>query len=152
MDEGKFYRVTYATITLIIKSNATKMISSYHCYFYSSLRSSKSKSSLRTLYVRISTCLWHQKSHYNLLYYNWQLRSRRTPISFSYRLASWYVLAYFVRKIYFPQCPDSTLSIRSGCQPITHFIRSWDNCAYFARNDFYESKILKILTLPRSLD
>ena len=23
---------------------------------------------------------------------------------------------------------------------------------YFARNDFYESKILKILTLPRSLD
>ena len=78
---------------------------------------------------------------------------------------------------------------RSGCQPITRYTRSWDNCAYFvpnvcqfiifkfyivtsqlelkisfvssflrnlvpfayfARNDFYESKILKILILPRS--
>jgi len=29
-------------------------------------------------------------------------------------------------------------------------LRSWSNCAYFARNDFYESKILKILTLPCS--
>ena len=25
---------------------------------------------------------------------------------------------------------------RSGCQPITHFIRFWDNCAYFVRKDF----------------
>jgi len=54
-DEEKFYRVTYATITLIIRSKATKMISSYHCYFYLSLRSSKSKSSLRILHVMIFT-------------------------------------------------------------------------------------------------
>ena len=26
-------------------------------------------------------------------------------------------------------------------------LRSWSNCAYFARNDFYESEILKILTM-----
>ena len=81
------------------------------------------------------------------------LRSRRTPISFSYLLASWYVLAYFVPNvcqfiIFKFYIVTSQLELKISY--VSSFLRNLVPFAYFARKDFYESKILKILTLPRS--
>ena len=89
-DAEKFYRVTYATITLIIRRKTAKMISSYHCYFYSSLRSFKSKSSLRTLYLTYS--------FHSILISLCQFAVDVFQSPSAFCLASWYVRAYFVRK------------------------------------------------------
>ena len=114
----------------------------------------KSKSSLRTLYVRITSA----KGTRNLIivyYITLSLRSRRIPITFGFCLASWYVLAYVVRNvcqfiIFKFYIVTSQLELKISF--VSSFLRNLVPFAYFARNDFYESKILKILTLPRSLD
>ena len=77
------------------------------------------------------------------------LRSRRTSISFSYRLASWYVLAYFVPNVYqfiIFKFYIVTSQLELKISYVSSFLRNLVPFAYFARNDFYESKILEILT------